>query len=272
MVVHRSGYRGDDTGSGDSLGLSAHGAVLFDDVESEVDLVSILGDDVVVEDLADPLEVVLEVGYGSGSGEHTALDGLSLHRGSCSCRSGVDVVADLQRHLGVGSVVGDHTVLLLLKETALVHHRQCVGTDLMPDGWGYVEFASILDVESHIDSGEDSCVPLLLLDSPGLVGVLASECEIIDGDSLEQGELDGVTADTDLFDLVEVHTQLGDQFVDCVHQDLVSDIRTEVDTECKVIHDVRTGERVALSDCSGQDLPVGEVHSMSPGTTGSDIQ
>ena len=126
----------DDTGPGDALGLPVHGSVGLDGLQSEVDLVPLLGEDVVVEDLADPLEVVGQVGDGAGSGEHTAPDGLTLHGRSRGGGSGVDVVADLQRHLGVGPVVGDHAVPLIVEEAALVHHGQGVGPDLVPDRRG----------------------------------------------------------------------------------------------------------------------------------------
>ena len=43
---------------------------------------------------------------------------------SCGGGSGVDVVADLESHLRIGAVVGDHAVAVVFEESALVHHRQ----------------------------------------------------------------------------------------------------------------------------------------------------
>ena len=197
---------------------------------------------------------------------------LSLHGGSGGGGSGEDVVADLQRHLGVCSVICDEAVLLLLEEPALVHHGKSIRTDLVPDRGGNQKLASVLDVESDVDGGERSRIPLLLLDSAGLVGVLPGESQVVHGDALEQRELDGVSADAHPLDLVEVDVEGGDQFVHSVHQDLVGHLGSHVDAEREVVHDVGTRERVALGDRCGQDLPGLELHSMSPGTAGSDVQ
>ena len=142
----------------------------------------------------------------------------------------------------------------------------------MSDGRGNVELASVLDVESDIDGGEDSGVPLLLLDTPGLVGVLSCECKVVDGDALEQRELDGVSADTDLLDLLEVDSHGRDELVDCVDKDLVRDIGTHVDAEREVVHDVGTGQGVAFCDGGRDDLPGLQLYGVSPRTTGSDIE
>ena len=249
-----------------------HGSVLLDHLESEVDLVPVLGEDVLVQDLGDPAEVVLQVGDGSGSGEHSAFDGLPLHGGSGGGGSGEDVVADLQRHLGVGSVVGDEAVLLLLEETALVHHGEGVRSDLVPDRRGDQKLAPVLDVESDVDRGERSRVPLLLLDTARLVGVLAGEGEVVHRDPLEQGQLDGVAADADPLDLVQVYAEGGDQFVYGVYQDLVGHLGSDVDAEREVVHDVGSRERVALCDGCRQDLPGLELYSMPSSTAGSDVQ
>ena len=272
VLVQCDGDGGDYTGTGDSPGLAVHGSVLLDELEAEVDLVPVLGEDVVVQDLGDPPEVVLQVGDGSRAGEHSAFDGLSFHGGTCGGRSGEDVVPDLQRHLGVGSVVGDEAVLLLLEEAALVHHGEGVCSDLVPDRRRDQQLASVLDVESDIHCGERSRIPLLLLDSPGLVGVLAGEGEVVNGDPLEQGELDGVTADAHPLDLVEVDSHGGDQLVHGVDQDLVGDVRSDVDAERQVIHDVGTRERVALGYGCGDDLSRLKLHSVSSGTAGTDIE
>ena len=272
VLVQGDGHGGDDTGSRDSLRLAVHGAVLLDHLEAEVDLVAVLGEDVVVEDLRDPFEVVLQVGDRTGSGEHPAFDGLPLHGGTGGRGSGVDVVADLQRHLGVGTVVGDEAVLLLLEEAALVHHRQRVGTDLVSDRGRDQQLASVPDVESDVNGGEGACVPLLLLNPPGLVGVLAGEGEVVDRDALEEGQLDGVPADAHPVDLVQVDPHGGDQFVHGVYEDLVRGLRPHVDAERQVVHDVRTGEGVALCDRRGDDLPRVELDGMPSGSAGSDVQ
>ena len=141
MGVQSRGDCCDDTGSGDSYSLSAHGSVLLDCLEVEIDPVSVLRSDGVVQDLADPLEVVFEIGNSTRSGEHSALDGLSFHGRTCRGGSGVDVVPYLQSHLGVGTVIGDHAVVLLLEEATLVHHGERVSTDLVPDRRGHQQLA-----------------------------------------------------------------------------------------------------------------------------------
>ncbi len=269
QVLVQGGRDGrDDTGPGDPLGLPVHGPVGLDGLQSEVDLVPLLGEDVVVQDLADPLEVVCEVGDRAGSGEHPAPDGLSLHGRSRRGGSGVDVVPDLQRHLGVGPVVGDHAVPLVLEETALVHHGQRIGPDLVPDGRGDEKLASVLDVESDVHGGEDSRIPLLGLDAPRLVGVLAGEGQVVDGNPLEQGQLDGVPADADPLDLLEVDSEGPDQLVLGVDQDLVGHVRSDVDAEREMVHDVGTRERVTLGHSGRQDPAVLQVDGVGPATAG----
>ena len=272
VLVEGDGDRGDDTGPGDSLGLPVHGPVLLDHLESEVDLVPVLGEDVLVEDLGDPAEVVLQVGDGSGSREHSAFDRLSLHGGSGGGGSGEDVVSYLERHLGVGSVVGDEAVLLLVEEPALVHHGKSIRTDLVPDRGGNQKLASVLDVESDVDGGERSCVPLLLLDPACLVRVLSCEREVVDGYALEQRELDRVSANAHPLDLVEVDAEGGDKFVHSVDQNLVGHLGSDIDAERQMVHDVGTRERVALGDGSRDDLAGLELDRMPPGTAGSDVQ
>ena len=58
VLLEHSGDGGHHSGSGYPLGLAVHGSVGGDRLQSEIDLVPFLGEDVVVEDLANPLEVV----------------------------------------------------------------------------------------------------------------------------------------------------------------------------------------------------------------------
>jgi len=92
--------------------------------------------------------------------------------------------------------------------------------------------------------------PVWADDTEGLQLVLSSEREVADLDVLEQGELDGVTADRDLPDVLQLLCPVeGHEVVHRLHDDLVPDIRTHVHPIVKVVHDVSTGKRMPRRDC-----------------------
>ena len=65
--------------------------------------------------------------------KHSAADLLTLHSRACSCGTGVDLVPDLEGHLRIGAVIGDHAVIVI-QESRFDHHSQGIGANLMPYG------------------------------------------------------------------------------------------------------------------------------------------
>ena len=81
--------------------------------------------------------------------------------------------------------------------------------------------------------------------------------------------MDRVTADADLLDLVLVDPEGVDNLVLRVHQDPVRDVVPYVYAERQMIHDVGTGQRVALRGDRRDDPPIGKVDGMCPGPAGT---
>ena len=100
------------------------------------------------------------------------------------------------------------------------------------------------------------------------MGVLAGEGQVVDGDALEQGQLDRVPADADPLDLIQVDAEGPDQLVLGVDQDLVGHVRSDVDAEREMVHDVGTRERVTLGDRGREDPAVFQVDGVGPAPAG----
>ena len=95
-----------------------------------------------------------------------------------------------QTHLGVGTVIGDHAGLVLLQHVRLHDHRECIGSDLVPDG----RRDEYLDLGVKSGDADRSCRgrvggPVGARDAQRLELVLSGECQVADLDVLEQGEL-----------------------------------------------------------------------------------
>ena len=92
------------------------------------------GGDGVIEDVASPSPVGdLHLAQGTGCGEHTPLDLLSLQGRSRCGGTGVDVAVLHKGHLCIRTVIDDDAGLLLLEDIGHEHHGYGIGTDLVGD-------------------------------------------------------------------------------------------------------------------------------------------
>ena len=270
--LHPVGEGGDDTGTGDADGLAVHGPLLDDVPGERVDDVPGLGLHGVVQDVAPPSLVGdLDLAEGAGRGQHPPLDLLSLQGGSGRGGSSVDLAVLDQRHLGVGTVVDDDAGLLLVEDVRHHHHGDGVGPDLVGDRRGY-EHLGVGQPEPEGRGVDDVPVPGRGGDAEGLQHVLAGVGQVPDLDVLEQGQLEGVAADSEDLHLAQVDVHLVEQVVGSLDDEAVGHVLPRLHGVVDVVDDVHSGDGVPLGDRGPHGLLGVQVQGLAAESASSYVQ
>ena len=126
-------------------------------------------------------------------------------------------------------------------------------------------------LDSERSCCDDISVPGRGHDPETLQHVLSCVCEVPDLDVLEEGELEGVTADCDDLDLGEIHVEGCEQVVDSRDHQTVCDVLTCLHCEVDVVDDIHSRDGVTLGDRGCQGGTGVEIYCLATETAGSDI-